>query len=77
MPYAHYFYANALFKVDNDRAAAAVELDKAVDAVNSDPNAATNQFRIFVANGGIWDGEIAYMRGISDTFDAFLDSVGK
>ena len=76
-PYAHYFFANALFKVDKDKVAAAAELDKAIDAVNSDPNPQANLFTIFVKNDGIWEVERAYMRGMSTKFDAFLDSLGK
>lgn len=76
-PYAHYFFANALFKVSKDVDAAKIQLDMAVDTVNSDTNPKANQFTEFVRNGGIWEGEIAYMRGISSKFDAFLDSAGK
>ncbi|MSU73814.1 hypothetical protein EXS56_01610 [Candidatus Kaiserbacteria bacterium] len=77
LPYAHYFLANALFKVDKDRVAAGAELDKAIDAVNSYPNPKASQFVEFVKNDGIYDKERAYMRGMSAKFDAFLDALGK
>lgn len=75
LPYAHLYFAMSLLGRDNDKEAAAAELQKLMDFMNNTPNPEISPFTNYIKNGGGSTQGFARLTSTFPEFKVFIEEL--